>query len=80
MNDREFEAMLQRLIEQDLSAETDAFREALLARCLAVLDTGDEGLELPDDEIELLAAAGNVFQPESEDEAPQNNAGGIPLR
>ena len=45
------------ILRQDLSKGTEKFRDALLARCLAVLDSGD-GIELGDFELEMLAAAG----------------------
>ena len=47
------------LLAQDLSAGTEAFREELLERCLAELDRAQtDGVELADDELEMLAAAG----------------------
>jgi len=49
---------LRRILSQDLSVGTEAFRDALLARCLDVLAAGD-GADLGDDELELLAAAGD---------------------
>ena len=57
MND----GMIEQLLSQDLSAGTEAFREELLARCLAVLECNDVGMALEDDELEMLAAAGDLF-------------------
>lgn len=59
MNDREFEHMLERLVKQDFSAGTEAFRDALLDRCLDVLDADSDGVQLNDDDLDLLAAAGD---------------------
>lgn len=61
MEDREFEARLGKLMKQDLSAGTEAFKEDLLSRCLAVLGE-DGGLELSDSDLDMLAAAGNPFE------------------
>ena len=58
MVDREFEQMLGRLMKQDFSIGTEKFRDALLERCLAVLDNDEEVAELDDSVLELLAAAG----------------------
>lgn len=54
MNEQE----VTRILQLDLSIGTEAFRDALLQRCLAVLDT-KEVASLDDDELDLLAAAGN---------------------
>ena len=51
MDEREIE----RIMRQDLSKGTEKFRDALLARCLAVLGSED-GMLLDDSELELLAA------------------------
>lgn len=59
MDDREFELKLGRLMKQDLSTGTEAFREALLGRCLSVLGAKDSGVEIPDEALDLLAAAGD---------------------
>ena len=40
----------------------DAFGEELLQRCLAVLRQGD-GAVLDDEDLEMLAAAGDAFPP-----------------
>ena len=52
---------LEQLLSQDLSAGTDEFRDALLARCLAVLNADSYGHEIDDDALDLLAAAGDPF-------------------
>lgn len=50
---------LRRILQQDLSAGTEAFRDGLLMRCLPEVNAGmAEGVELADDELEMLAAAG----------------------
>ena len=59
MTDQEIRDALAR----DYSAGTEAFRDALLARCLAVLGSDDEATDLRvrdlcDEDLELLAAAG----------------------
>ena len=58
---RRFEQMLERVLQVDYSAGTGAFRDGLLARCLAELDAGSayDGAELDDDDLGLLAAAGD---------------------
>lgn len=68
MGEREFEDMLRRVMKADFATGTEAFRDALLARCLAELGidphAADEPLaeyELSEAELELLAAAGDVF-------------------
>lgn len=58
MDDREFGQMLGRLFKQDFSAGTEAFRNALLNRCLGELD---DITVLDDEELELLAAAGDAY-------------------
>lgn len=62
MNDREFELMLGRLMKVDFSAGNEAFRDALLERCLDVLRENDRGVYVDDADLELLAAAGNTFE------------------
>ena len=59
MDDQEFEQMLGRLMKQDFSIGTEKFRDALLERCLVVLDDDKEVAELDDSALELLAAAGD---------------------
>ena len=49
---------LERILRQDLAQGTEAFRDDLLARCLAELSSQDAA-ELSDGELELLAAAGD---------------------
>lgn len=56
MNERE----LRRIVSQDFSVGTEAFRDALLARCLEVLGEDGAAAELGDEELELLAAAGDM--------------------
>lgn len=65
MDGNEFEQMIRTLMQADLSAGTEAFREELLARCLDELDAGscDGGAELDDSALDLLAAAGDAFAP-----------------
>ena len=62
------EQEIRRILGQDLSVGTEAFRDSLLKRCLSVLDSSvEDGVELDDDELELLAAAGSpevMFSPE----------------
>lgn len=60
MEGRRFERMIGRLMKQDLSAGTEAFREELLGRCLDVLDADDveECREVSDSDLDMLAAAG----------------------
>ena len=67
MEKRRFEKMLEQLMKQDLAAETEEFRDTLLARCLDVLGSDDqaaddvsEGIELDDSYLDLLAAAGDL--------------------
>ena len=60
MDDRELDTLLGRLMKQDFSVGTDAFREDLLERCKAVLNE-DEGTVLDDADLDMLAAAGDVF-------------------
>ena len=76
MGEREFEEMLERVMKADFSAGTEAFRDALLARCLAELDAGsaDDGAELDDDDLGLLAAAGDP------DAGGAAFGGGFPMR
>lgn len=63
MADDNFELMLAQTLKQDASIGTEAFRDALLARCLAVLNADDEeGLELTDYQLGLLSAAGDPTQ------------------
>lgn len=75
MEDREFEGMLEQLMKQDLAAGTEAFRDDLLARCLATLGSDGAGerdaepefhaFEVSDADLDLLAAAGEPVLPPS---------------
>lgn len=57
--------MIERLMKQDLSAGTEAFREDLLARCLDVLASDEDRCEeIDDSDLELLAAAGTPYAPD----------------
>lgn len=50
---------VEQILASDLSEGTEWFRERLLQRCLSVLDqAGEQGVELDDSEIDMLAAAG----------------------
>lgn len=65
MGDREFEEMLHRVFGDGNQRDGEAFREALLERCLRIVRAGDAdgnsaGRELGDSELELLAAAGDL--------------------
>ena len=61
VENREFDKMMEQLMKQDFSVGTEKFRDALLGRCLAVLDEDDEGIHLDDSELDMLAAAGDAF-------------------
>ena len=61
MDDDKLEQKLQQLLKQDLSAGTESFRDALLARCLDELGADEDGSELDDEALDLLAAAGDAF-------------------
>ena len=60
MKENAFEQRLNGLFSQDLSVGTEGFRDALLKRCLAVLDDSGKMVELDDETLELLSAAGDV--------------------
>lgn len=67
MESHEFEQMLERMLGQDFSKGTEAFRDALLERCLGELNAGGSAdapdfraFELSDDQLDLLSAAGTV--------------------
>ena len=51
---------LEKLLAYDFSSGTEPFREALLGRCLEILQAMDDADELDEDELELLAAAGDA--------------------
>ena len=55
------DTFFERLFTQDFSEGTEEFRDALLARRLAVLDPECRIIELGDDDLDMLAAAGNPF-------------------
>ena len=57
MNEHEIE----RILGQDFSAGTETFRDTLLERCLELLARQEDGIELDDGDIEMLAAAGVPF-------------------
>lgn len=61
MEEREFERMLEGLMSSDCSKGTEAFRDALLERCLTVLGEDTECVELDDEDLDMLAAAGDVY-------------------
>lgn len=66
MEDRALDKTLERLLQQDFSAGTEAFRDELLSRCLAVLGA-DDGVGVVDDNLlDMLAAAGDVYRDPNE--------------
>lgn len=67
MNDYELEKKLTQLMGQDFSAGTEAFRDTLLSRCLAELGADDKGVEVDDDDLDMLAAAGVAGMPGDSD-------------
>lgn len=81
MEDWELELVL--LMGEDLSEGTESFREILLARCLSVLNADvadDEGTELDDDTLDMLAAAGEAISPDPTAPASQDVFGDNKLR
>lgn len=60
MDEREFEQTLVQLMRRDASADSDAFRESLLERCLEVLDADGGCSPVDDADLDLLSAAGDV--------------------
>lgn len=62
MSNREYEQTLERVLSQDFSDGTEAFRDELLNRCLAVLESDEHASVIPDEELEMLAAAGDIHQ------------------
>jgi len=64
VNEREFEQMLGRLMKADFSAGTEAFRDALLERCLTELDADDiDGVMIiDDDQLDMVAAGRDPSQ------------------
>ena len=65
------EADIARLLKHDFSQMNEQFAEQLLQRALAVLGKGDV-IELSDEDLEMLAAAGNVdaLLADDDDKAP----------
>lgn len=66
MDEREFEQTFERLLKHDYSAGTESFRDALLARCLDELRFADGAsghyeVEVSDESLDRLAAAGDLF-------------------
>ena len=61
---------LTRMLGEAHSAGTEAFRDALLARCLDVLDEDERSDDLTDGDLDLLAAAGNPAGPMPVEWAP----------
>ena len=61
------EKQITNVLERDYSEGTEEFREGLLARCLDVLDAGDEIHEVGDEDLEMLAAAG-IFEVNRDDD------------
>ena len=66
MDDREFENLLGRVMKADLASGTEAFRDALLSRCLAELGTDPHAADcvpmavpVAEADLDLLAAAGD---------------------
>ena len=55
MDERE----IARLMQLDFSEGTETFRDALLARCLDALRPENQMRELDDDDLDMLAAAGD---------------------
>ncbi len=55
MDEKEFASMF----KYDFSAGTESFRDALLEQCFEALREGEDGLPIADDELDLLAAAGD---------------------
>lgn len=69
MDERNFEQKLERLLKQDFSAGTEEFRDSLLLRCVEELDSSEHdhderfhAFEIPDDDLELLSAAGDILR------------------
>ena len=58
---------IEQLLQVDLSTGTEAFRDALLKRCLEELGADGEGTALDDAELEMLAAAGAPDAPRTND-------------
>lgn len=63
MDEREFEQMLGQVMKHDFSAGSEAFRDALLERCLGELASDEDGMPLEEDDLDMLSAAGDLFVP-----------------
>ena len=50
---------LAKVLQADLSAGTEGFRDALLERCLSVLGADGDAFLLDDSALDMLAAAGS---------------------
>ena len=59
-----------RVLSEAYSAGTEAFRDALLIRCLDVLEEDERCEELGDEDLDMLAAAGNPTSPLPEEWTP----------
>ena len=55
------EGELEHILAHDFSVGTEDFREALLARCLEILDAQDNVRPLGIEELNWLCAAGDPF-------------------
>lgn len=60
MEERELANMLERVLGQGLPEGVEEFRDDLLARCLDAIDDKVVAFELADDDLEMLAAAGDL--------------------
>ena len=54
------EQRIRQLFGYDFSKGTEEFRDELLERCLSELDSDNRVLELDDEALELLSAAGDA--------------------
>ena len=61
MSDHRFGKWLETLLSQDLSVGTEEFRETLLEDCIEAVVTSGKTIELDDDELQSLAAAGDML-------------------
>lgn len=57
------EKRIKSILSCDFSEGTDGFREDLLRRCLAVLNSGSDVIELGEDDLDMLSAAGEAKLP-----------------
>ena len=60
MRESDLENILAKGMQHGHSASEEQFRDELLARCLEVLDSAEHAVELADEDIEMLAAAGDA--------------------